>query len=1241
MTRHAIDQHHQPQGACASPQSMVFVFDDLHDWQTLAAAAPAGAEVVVLDGWGDGLAQMAAHLQGRSGIAALHVLSHGTPGSLLLGSLQLTTALVAEHAQVLSDIGSALAEDGDILVYGCQAGAGNVGADFVQALALATGAHMAAATDLVGAAHLGGNWRLDRQHGAVGTAPLSGLAQYQQVLAPPADQDFAVTAGQVGGVTSTLDYNGVRYTLTGGSGYEHMVQNPGAFSPTNSTYLMLDTAGIGAATVTVSATDGSAFRLKGLSFLVEESVISGTPFVDYTLTPQGGNPLTFTTDTKYQLYDFSSNTDFYNITSFTFSATAIGYPQIFVSLDDIDFDTPIIFTLPSLAATGGNPSFTENASTVDLFNTVTAATNDAGQTFKGMVLTVSNVTNGSSEVLTIGGTDVALVNGNSGTLTGIGSYSVSVSGSTATVTATGMTRTDAQMGTLVDGMTYRNTSQDPGNSNRVVTITSITDSGGSNATASPTRVSTVSVTPVNDAPTATATGGTPTFTENGSAADLFSGVSIGTVETGQAITAMGFTVANVADGTNEKLGIDGSQISLTNGNSGTTATNSFTYSVSVAAGTATVTLTKVAGISTAAAQILVDGVSYQNTSEVPTTATNRVITLTSIQDNGGTSNGGVDTTSLAIAATVTVVAVNDAPTLSGGPFSLATTNEDTPSTGTLVSTLLAGLTHNDVDGPASGVAITAHSGNGTWQYSTDGVTWNGVGSVSASAALLLSATTQVRYVPDSANGETATLTVRAWDQTSGTASTNSTRNVASTTTNGATTAFSTGTAQASLSVSSVNDLPVDTTSGGNTAFLQGNNVASTPVVVDSGFTVTDVDNTTLASATVAITGAFQSGEDELAFTSVFGTMGNISGSYDSATGVMTLTSAGATATLAQWQVALRAVTYTNTSASPDTANRTISFTTNDGSVDGNTATKTITVAATNQTPIATASGGTTAFIEGANTASTPVVVDSGLTISDADNNTFASATVRITGSFQAGQDVLGFTNIPAMMGNINASYDAATGELTLTSGGASATLLQWQAALRSVTYTNSSDTPNTANRTVSFTVNDGNSSSTAATTTVTVANRNDAPVNQVPATQATPQNTALVFNTGNGNLVSISDADSGAGSVKVTLTATNGLLTLSGTTGLAFLVGSGTSDATMTFEGTLADINTALNGMGFTPASGYNGMASIQIATDDQGLTGTGGNQTDTDTISITVGVIPSPDPTPPPPTTVDGVPVT
>lgn len=130
---------------------------------------------------------------------------------------------------------------------------------------------------------------------------------------------------------------------------------------------------------------------------------------------------------------------------------------------------------------------------------------------------------------------------------------------------------------------------------------------------------------------------------------------------------------------------------------------------------------------------------------------------------------------------------------------------------------------------------------------------------------------------------------------------------------------------------------------------------------------------------------------------------------------------------------------------------------------------------------------------------------------------------------------------------------------------------------------------------------------------------NSPPVNSVPTAQQVAQDGALVFNTAAGNRISISDPDAAGGALRLTLTANNGLLTLGGISGLTFLVGSGTADATMSFEGTLVDLNNALNGLVFAPTPGYAGAASLQLVTDDLGNTGSGGAQTDTDTLTIVV----------------------
>ena len=167
---------------------IVFVFDDLADWQQLASAGrEAGHEVVVLDGSQDGLVQMANFLQGRSGVDAIHILSHGDVGQVQLGSVQLDSAGVAARSQWLAGIGQSLSADGDLLLYGCRTGADDAGRDFVQTLARATGADVAASNDVTGSTQWGGDWVLEVQAGRIQAGhavSAAGRAAYQGTLAP-------------------------------------------------------------------------------------------------------------------------------------------------------------------------------------------------------------------------------------------------------------------------------------------------------------------------------------------------------------------------------------------------------------------------------------------------------------------------------------------------------------------------------------------------------------------------------------------------------------------------------------------------------------------------------------------------------------------------------------------------------------------------------------------------------------------------------------------------------------------------------------------------------------------------------------------------------------------------------------------------------------------------------------------------------------------------------------------------
>jgi hypothetical protein len=168
---------------------IVFIEGNVADAALLAQAMGAGREVHVLDPAGDGLAQIAAWLAGRSGITALHIVSHGAQAELELGALTLGSSNLDEHAGDLAVIGASLSADADILLYGCDVGQGEAGQSFVDALAQATSADVAASSDLTGAAALGGNWTLEAQTGAIEATALAPSA-FAGLLAAPADENF-------------------------------------------------------------------------------------------------------------------------------------------------------------------------------------------------------------------------------------------------------------------------------------------------------------------------------------------------------------------------------------------------------------------------------------------------------------------------------------------------------------------------------------------------------------------------------------------------------------------------------------------------------------------------------------------------------------------------------------------------------------------------------------------------------------------------------------------------------------------------------------------------------------------------------------------------------------------------------------------------------------------------------------------------------------------------------------------
>jgi hypothetical protein len=142
-------------------------------------------------------------------------------------------------------------------------------------------------------------------------------------------------------------------------------------------------------------------------------------------------------------------------------------------------------------------------------------------------------------------------------------------------------------------------------------------------------------------------------------------------------------------------------------------------------------------------------------------------------------------------------------------------------------------------------------------------------------------------------------------------------------------------ASRTITVTAVNDPPM-LVQVEPFALVYAPNDPSTPVT--STVSVIDVDSPTLAFGVVGISSNYQSGQDLLSYVPPAGNP--VTGTFNPTTGILTLSGPGSDV---QYQAALRAVKYQNTSNNPVTAPRTLSIQVGDGSALSNVATRQITI----------------------------------------------------------------------------------------------------------------------------------------------------------------------------------------------------------------------------------------------------------------------------------------------------------
>lgn len=1089
----------------AGCKEIVFIDQGVEDYSHLVAAARAGVMVHVIDSSRDGVRQISATLKQQSGLSAVHIVSHGSAGCLALGNSLLAVETLARYRGDLFAWQQALNEHAEILLYGCHVGQGTLGEYFVGQLADMTGAKIAASSHLTGNVEQGGNWILDVTEGDVSARFVfcKEKLKYFNSLLNTNTLDFTndtvsdyVTAVHPTDNFGTIHFKVVRDSDSTGTvrtslnlaetGSINDTYDDFYYPGTDGTYLVIYTDGREVSFQSVKfGSIGASIYTSLTVYAYKDDVLLGSE----TFSPSGA---TFPNDETVEIVTFTSpifrNADEIRLIGANNFGNDVGQ----LLIDDLVIANAILPNdPPSLTINDTTLAYAENNAATQIDASATLNDPDGDADWNGGTLTIQITGNAEaadhlSIVGNVGGIHAdgtALKDGTTviGTLSAEGG---TVNDDTVLTITFNVNATNVRVQQVVQAIHYHNDSNDPGIGDRTITFTATDRHGG---TASDTR--TVAITAINDAPILTATPAAPTFTEGGAAVSLFSGTAIDAVEAGDQIVELVLTVIQVTDGMHEVLTIDGSDVSLTDGNSvAATATHAMTVGVAVTGTTATVTISKAGGIAPAEAQTLVDAIAYSNTSQNPTAA-ERVITLTSIQDSGGTADGGVDTTVLAIASTVTVVPVNDPPEIG---------NLDGDAVGFSVGGAAVALdkdadvTLTDVDtsvfaGSNVTAAITANgqsaedellvgdvgpiSLSGLNVEHTDGVTIGTVTGGTAGESLvvtlnahatvarvedLLKALQYVNTNPDTVNTDPRTVSVTVDDGED---------------------EHSTSLAQL-ITVTLVRAPIIDLDSDGSTFTEKGGAVA----LVGEDATITD--DGSFKSLTVTLTNRPDGVAESLSSTYGTGAL-TVNGedvtiaAYDNATGVLHISVTGGPVSEETMQLLIKSIRYDNASNDPDTTARSITFsaTDNDDHV-GPPVTATLNMVPVNDPPALTAIGENPAFSQGGAAVSlfsgaAASTVESGQSlkqliitvtnVTDGDGaNEWLSVDgqeIALSGGNSGTTDATGIT--------YNVTWAANTATLTLTKAGMNTAAVQ--ALVEGLGYRNTSTPPSDSTRVVTLT----------------------------------------------------------------------------------------------------------------------------------------------------------------------------
>ncbi len=164
----------------ADVSEIVFIDQGVDHWESLAEQIRTDhALLIEIDSGVDGISQISHSLQKFSNISAIHLVSHGAAGEIVLGNSVLSLDTLNARSAEIAQWNLSLSDGADLLIYGCDVAASPAGRTLTESLAALCNCDVATSDDVTGHADLGGDWDLEYQVGQLQSQIVPGLAIQQ------------------------------------------------------------------------------------------------------------------------------------------------------------------------------------------------------------------------------------------------------------------------------------------------------------------------------------------------------------------------------------------------------------------------------------------------------------------------------------------------------------------------------------------------------------------------------------------------------------------------------------------------------------------------------------------------------------------------------------------------------------------------------------------------------------------------------------------------------------------------------------------------------------------------------------------------------------------------------------------------------------------------------------------------------------------------------------------------------